>query len=364
MSDLLRSVSDLPFLTKTPGIGGRIRQCPEDFRVEELPLYEASGEGEHVMLLVEKRDLTTSRLVELLSRSLGLPERDIGTAGRKDRFAVTRQFVTVPARGLDSLEPGSINTQFGLAAHLGPGEHVRVLSAARHRNKLRTGHLAGNRFHITLRGVAGTAGEPLEIAQTTCREIERSGFVNYFGEQRFGQSGNSDEDGFRLLRGESSRRLNRGALRFTISAVQSRLFNEWAARRVEEGLAHRVLPGDVMQVVATGGCFLVDDAGAGPDSDEQSRFDRRETVITGPMFGPKMKPASATPAERERAVLQSAHLTGEEFARFRKVAAGARRPLLVWPADLAVTEADESSLTLSLTLPAGAYATSLLRELQ
>lgn len=362
MSDYLRSVSDLPYLTSTPGVGGRFRNQPEDFRVEELPLYEASGEGEHAMLLLEKRDLTTQRLVEVLSRSLGISDLEIGVAGRKDRFAVTRQHVTLPARSLESLDPEQMEEQLRLTEHLGAGESIRVLSAGRHRNKLKTGHLAGNRFEIVLRDVADSTGEPFATAKKTCRRIEVSGFVNYFGEQRFGHSDNSDEDGLRLLRGERTRRLNRGALRFTMSAVQSRLFNEWAARRVEDGLAGQVLPGDVMQVVESGGCFVVDPTDL--TAIEQSRFDRRETVQTGPMFGPKMKAASLAPAEREQAILQSAGLTGSEFSKFQKVAAGARRPFLVWPKDLSVQQVDGETLELSFTLPAGAYATSLLREVQ
>lgn len=364
MSDPLLSVSDLPFLTSTPGLGGRFRNQPEDFRVEELPLYEASGEGEHAMLLVEKRDLTTPRLVEVLSQTLGVSEREIGVAGRKDRFAVTRQFVTLPARSLDSLEPEQVEKQLRLGEQLGAGESIRVLTAERHRNKLKTGHLAGNRFQIILRDMSVSLGDVLDTANEVCRQIEQSGFVNYFGEQRFGHSNDSDEDGFRLLRGEKTRRLNRGALRFTMSAVQSRLFNQWAAKRVEDGLAKRLLPGDVMQVVESGGCFVVDPDDPDQLPVEQSRFDRRETVMTGPMFGPKVKAASAEPAARELAVLQSADLTGAEFAKFRKVAAGARRPLLVWPGNLVVTEVDEESLEFSFTLPAGAYATSLLREFQ
>ena len=146
-----------------------------------------------------------------------------------------------------------------------------------------------------------------------------------------------------------------------MSAVQSRLFNEWAAKRLDDGLAATVLPGDIMQVIESGGCFNVD-----PDevATEQSRFDLRETVPTGPMFGPKMKTPAGEAAEREKAILESAGLTGDEFAKFHKVAAGARRPLLVWPKNLTVKQTSQSVLEFSFTLPAGTYATSLLREVQ
>lgn len=361
MSDALRRpVSDLPFATATPGLQGRLRSCPEDFRVKELPLYEASGDGEHAMLLIEKRELTTPTLIGLLADALGISERDVGVAGRKDSYAVTSQFVTVPARSLNSLDPEAIESQCGLDERLHPGQSVRVLSAARHRNKLKTAHLSGNRFQILLRLEKPSEKSALEAAEATCEVIRRTGFVNYFGEQRFGHSNRSDEEGLQLLRDEKTRRLNRATLRFTLSAVQSRLFNEWAARRITDSLTQTILPGDVMQVVESGGCFVVD-----PEhlAEEQTRFDSRETVLTGPMFGPKMKPPTGEAAEREAVILQLASLTGREFEKFRKVASGARRPFLVWPKDLTVKEVAEAALQFSFTLPAGAYATSLLREI-
>ena len=357
MNSLFCSAAALPLLTNTPGIGGRYRNQPEDFRVEELPCYAASGEGEHALLLVEKRDLTTQQVVELFSRSLGVPDRDIGVAGRKDRFAVTSQYVTVPARSLDGLNPEVVHVQLKLDQALQAGESIRIRSVERHRNKLKTGHLAGNRFEIVVRSVKSETA--LETALETAQQIEESGFVNYFGEQRFGHSSNTDEDGFRLLRGEKVRRLSRTALRFTLSAVQSRLFNLWASSRVRDGLTHQVLVGDVMQVIRSGGCFTVTEADL---AREQDRFENHETVVTGPLQGPKMKPACGVAAQREQDVLQCAGLNGQEFAKVRKVAAGARRACLVRPRDLTVRTQDEEALAFSFSLPPGAYATCLLRE--
>jgi len=351
------SVADLPFLTDTPGTGGRYRSRPEDFQVAELPLYEPSGEGEHALLLVEKCDVTTQQVVEFFSRTLGVPERDIGVAGRKDRFAVTRQYFSVPAGSLDSLDPEAVSDQVDPDAALKSGERIRILSVDRHRNKLKTGHLAGNCFEIVVRGM--TSDAPLETAQQTALQISDSGFVNYFGEQRFGQNGDTDQDGFRLLKGERVRRLNRSAMRFAISAAQSRLFNLWAHRRVRDSLTHQVLAGDVMQLARSGGCFTVEEAEL---SDEQDRFEKYETVVTGPLPGVKMKAARGVAGQRERDVLLEAGLSGEEFTKFRRLARGARRALLVWPCDLSVSLRDSDALVFSFTLPPGAYATCLLRE--
>ena len=357
MDSLSCTAADLPFLTDTPGTGGRYRNRPEDFQVEEQPLYEPSGEGEHALLLVEKCDLTTQQVVEFFSRTLGIPDRDIGVAGRKDRFAVTRQYVTVPAGCLNSLDPEAVSDQLEPDKALKAGEWIRIRSVALHRNKLKTGHLAGNRFEIVVRGL--TSGTPLETAQKTAQQIAESGFVNYFGEQRFGQNSDTDQDGFRLLKGEQVRRLSRTAMRFAISAAQSRLFNLWACRRVRDGLTHQVLAGDVMQVLTSGGCFAAEEAEL---TREQDRFDDRETVVTGPLFGPKMKAARGMPGQRERDVLLCAGLSGQELTKFRRLAPGARRALLVWPRDLTVRTRDENALAFSFTLPPGAYATCLLRE--
>lgn len=332
----------LPYLMRSPGIGGDLKQSPDDFFVEEIPAYELSGEGEWLFLLIEKRELSTPDLVSHVSRTLGIPSDQIGTAGRKDSFAVTRQFVSVPARAFESAD--QIET-----------DHIAVLDQQLHGNKLRTGHLRGNRFRILLRNAAPDAGDRIGDIVS---ELRQRGFPNWFGEQRFGARNASDEPGLQLLRGEKTRRMRRDELRFALSSVQSRLFNHWGAARLHDGLAHTVIPGDVMQVAASGGPFFVEDVAA-----EQARFDLRETVISGPMFGPKMKQPTGDAAEREQAVLSESGLDAESFMRFRKLTSGTRRPLLVFVDDLEA-EVAKDGLVLSFSLPSGAYATSLLREIQ
>ncbi len=332
---------ELPYLTAAPGIGGKIKQSPEEFFVEELPAYELSGEGEWLFLLVEKRDLSTPALVDHISGALGISRDQIGTAGRKDGFAITRQFVCVPARSFQSAD--QIAT-----------DRIAVLDQCRHGNKLRIGQLRGNQFRILLRDVSNeTAGH----AEAIVSELKRVGFPNWFGDQRFGARDDSDELGLRLLCGERTRRVRKDCLRFALSAAQSRLFNYWGAARIRDGLSHHVLPGDVMQVAASGGPFVVQDVPT-----EQARFDDRETILTGPIFGPKMKRADSEAAEREQLVLDEFGLTPESFERFRRLTAGTRRPLLVFVDDLDAT-ATVDGLQLSFSLPAGAYATRLLREI-
>lgn len=335
-----------PFLTADlPGIGGLLKQSPDDFVVEEIPAYVPTGEGEHLFLWVEKRDLSAEQLHARIARVLQISRNDVGIAGLKDRRAVTRQFVSVPAKS---------------AARIADIDcpELRVLSATPHRNKLRTGHLRGNRFDILVRDVCPDA---FVRAQAIAAVIRDRGFPNYYGAQRFGIDDSTVTLGFDLLAGRQQPRdipasRRRFLLRLALSAVQSRLFNKVLADRLTAGRLHQVEPGDVMQVTASRGCFVVADAAT-----EQARFDRRETVITGPLFGVEMKSPSATPLEREQAVLAHHDITTAMLAEYRKLIPGARRPSLIWPDELN-TEQVANGLRFRFTLPSGVYATTLLRE--
>jgi tRNA pseudouridine13 synthase len=336
----------LPYLTaELPGIGGTLKESPDDFVVEEIPAYLPGGEGEHLFLWVEKRDLSAEQLHARIARVLRISRNDVGIAGLKDRRAVARQFVSVPAR----CEP--------LVPEL-ESPDLHILRATRHRNKLRTGHLRGNRFEIAVRNVADDA---LSRAAAIGEIVRDLGFPNFYGEQRFGIDDSTVELGFDLLAGRKQPRdipanRRRFLLRLSLSAVQSRLFNDVLADRLVSGRLHRVEMGDVMQVVASEGCFVVDDTAV-----EQVRFDRRETVVTGPMFGVEMKSPSGAPLEREQAVLDHHAITRAMLAEYRRLIPGARRAALIWPDELEIDHVP-GGLRFRFTLPSGVYATTLLRE--
>ncbi len=338
--------SPLPFLTQhIPGLGGQLKAVPEDFIVEELPLYPPCGEGEHLYLWIRKQDVSADALTAHLARTLGVSPGNIGVAGLKDRRAVTTQMISVPAH----CEPRLPDVAT---------DRIRVLEAKRHHNKLRTGHLAGNRFDILLRDVPPAR---LPDAQAIATHLRSLGVPNYYGEQRFGTDGDTLRLGLDLLRGHRKPgsvppRKRRFLLRLATSAAQSMLFNEVLADRLNDGLLHTVLVGDVMQKVASGGCFPVLD----PDA-EQKRYNSGETVLTGPMFGPRMISPQATAFERETAVLARHELSIDHFAQWRKFAPGARRPLLVHISELDIFPEPEG-LRFRFVLPPGTYATTLLRE--
>lgn len=331
----------------TPGVGGVLKDEPADFEVEEIPAYAPIGDGEHLFLWIEKRDTSHEQLTWHIARSLGIPASEIGIAGIKDRRAITRQYVSVPARCADRI-PG-LDT-----------ERIRVLHAVRHRNKLKRGHLRGNRFVILLRGVAP---EKAAVAEAAAERIRVHGFPNYFGQQRFGTDDSTLSLGYDLLRGTQRPRdippsRRRFLLSLALSAVQSDLFNEALAQRIRDGLLRIVLPGDVMLVVASGGRFVVEDP-----QREQARFQAGETVISGPLFGPDMLQPQGEPAEREARVLQARGLDRTAFEQFAKLTSGTRRALLVGPDELSIT-LQPDGLHVCCVLSSGVYATSLLREVQ
>jgi tRNA pseudouridine13 synthase len=323
-----------------PGTGGQSKTVPEDFEVEEIPAYLPSGSGEYLYLWVEKRAMGAEYFVRQLARRLDVAVGEVGTAGLKDRHAVTRQMVSVPVRA----EPNLSRLE---------GEGIRLLSVGRHGNKLKAGHLHGNRFRILVREVGPDAAVR---AAAIADRLRRDGLANFYGPQRFGHGGETVQLGMSLLLGTATRSPNPFLRRLALSAAQSALFNHYLARRLADGLLRRVLQGDVMSKWPRGGIFVAEDVPR-----EQLRLDGRETVPSGPIYGRKMFRAAQEAARREQQVLQDAGLSAEVFGRFGKLMSGTRRHNLVYVDDLAVA-LEAEALRVSFTLPAGSYATVLLRE--
>jgi tRNA pseudouridine13 synthase len=320
----------------------RIREQPEDFVVAEVPLYAPSGEGDHTFVFVEKRLRTTEEIARVLARSASVRPRDVGYAGRKDKNAVTRQWFSVP--GLDPAKARGLEI---------PG--ARVLEAARHRHKLRTGQLKGNRFELVARGVSP---ELAQRARGRAAEVAERGMPNRFGVQRFGLHGDNAAEGLTLLRGEGGRRVDRRARRFLLSALQSAVFNDVLAER-PTGL-DEVEEGDVAMLHGSGGMFVVEDL-----EREGPRAERFEISPTGPIFGTRMLEAKGRVGAREQSVVErwglpaAAELQPPPGIRLR----GGRRALRARVEGLVVCAEGGDGLRVEMTLPAGSYATVLLEEL-
>lgn len=328
---------DLPAVTAhLPGTGGRIRSEIEDFVVTELPSYLPSGAGDHVYAYVEKRGLATMDLVRHLQRQ-GVPERDVGFAGQKDKYAVARQWLSVHQQYSSQLES------------LADVEGVEVLELSHHRNKLGLGHLRGNSFELRVR-------EPVSDwqprAEAIVAHLQTVGLPNYFGPQRFGHFNTNASDAVRLIRGERVQG-GRQMHKFYRSALQSHIFNTLLKLRMEGGNYGGIISGDMAQKHETGGTFIVDDPAA-----ESVRAQAMEISAVLPMFGKKVKPSVGLAGEMEAGVLAELQLEWQDF----RAAHGARRTSRVKLEDVSLTPAEEGYLV-SFTLPKGSYATCLMREL-
>lgn len=356
-----------------PAVGGVFRASADDFRVVELPAYEPVGDGDHLYLRIRKTGLSTDEAARRIARALGRRPRDVGYAGRKDRHAVTEQTLSI-----EHVEPAAAESALaGL-------EGIELLAAARHRNKLRLGHLRGNRFELVLREVGPDAPER---AEAVLRRLAERGVPNAFGAQRFGRELDNHLVGRELVRGDLAaaaerlaagqgraaerirgdlergvkpgrvlRHLPRSLPRLLVSAYQSALFNRMLARRLQELDALRL--GDLAYLHDRGAVFEVLE----PEV-EAPRAAAFEVSPTGPMYGSTMSWPTHEVGELERELLAAEGLTPEDFRRtpggsFR----GERRPLRI-PLTEPHVETAGDALRVAFALPRGSYATAVLAEL-
>ena len=326
----------------------RFVSSPDTFLVEELPAYLPSGTGEHTFTWIEKRSLTTWDAIARLAGRLGVEARDVGAAGMKDRQATTRQWLSFPR----------VAPEAALAVS---DDLIRVLRAVPHGNKLRTGHLRGNRFEVIVDDL-DPADAPRLVDKLDA--LAREGLPNRYGGQRFGQARDNAARGLEILRGTRRERDGRKR-RLLVSAAQSAVFNAVLEARARDGTLRRVLPGDVLQKTAGSAAFVTDDPAL-----DQTRLDEGELVITGPLPGSwAREPPPGTSARAiEDQALAACGVDREEFAKAGKDLPGARRPLLVpvtlvAATELPVPDASPRCMRLGFELPAGTYATVVIEAL-
>ncbi|MBL8859901.1 MAG: tRNA pseudouridine(13) synthase TruD [Planctomycetes bacterium] len=321
-----------------PGTGGTVKQTAADFVVTEIPLYEPSGVGEHVYVRHRRSNATTREVVTALARAFGVAARDVGYAGLKDKRADATQTFSLQLHK-DAVED--------VARRVTDAVGGEVLDVRRHANKLRRGHLIGNRFEIRL---ANTDERALEHAQAIAVALAARGLPNAYGPQRYGDDGRNAERGRTLLSKPRSDWLSR----LQMSAWQSSLFDAWLAARMERGWFECVVRGDVAKKFGNGALFDVVDAEI-----ENVRVASREITYTGPMFGSSMRRASGAAGELEDAVFAASGVDPSTLGKARLE--GTRRAGRIFVADLSV-RSDGDGLVLAFQLPKGSYATTVLRE--
>lgn len=338
--------SPLPFAHGQPPATATIRSTPEDFRVVEDLGFSPSGEGQHQMVEIEKRELNSDQVASMIARQLGVRRRDVGLAGLKDRFAVTRQWFSVDLAGQEPPDWSLLEEQ------VSGQQQLRVLQAHRHGRKLRKGALRGNLFQLTLRNIEG---ERQQLEQRL-EWVRRDGVPNYFGEQRFGRGGGNVARALQMFRGEyrPRGRHERGLL---LSAARSELFNRVCAARVLEGAWNRPIEGDVYALAGSRAHFHQERV----DQEILRRIGEHDIHPTAPLWGEGPLETTGDAERFERSALSGgeALMRGLEQARMKQD----RRSLRLTPKEMSWSWVDSQTLELQLWLPAGSYATVVLREL-
>jgi tRNA pseudouridine13 synthase len=318
-----------------------MRWTPEDFVVEEIDAFEASGSGEHLLLTVEKRGMNTAFAAATIARWAGIADIGVGYAGLKDRHAVTRQRFSVHLPGRDPPDIAALESQ-----------DLRVLRSERHNRKLPRGALAGNRFELVLREVEGDRRD----IESRLAVIAQRGVPNYFGEQRFGRGGDNIVNALAMFAGRRVRREQRTML---LSAARSELFNRVLAMRVDTGCWDRGLDGEVWMLDGSRSVF-------GPEpltAELEARAARFDIHPTAPLWGRGELRSEGAALDLETGALDGPDIralrTGLEAAGLKQE----RRATRLLPVGLLWDWGDPGLLRLRFELPPGTYATVVFSEL-
>ena len=329
---------DLAYLQKTPPKQTALLKAEcADFVVKEQLGYDMSGDGEFVAVKVRKTDCNTLFVGEQLAKFAGISARNMSYAGLKDRKAVTEQWFSLQMPG----QPTPDFSQFSL-------DGVEILDVTRHQRKIRIGSLQGNHFEILLRNA-----EETDELKVRLDFLAKNGFPNYFTEQRFGRDGNNLTQALRWANGEIKVK-DRNKRSFYLSAARSEIFNLIVSKRMELNLAQQILVGDVLQLNGSHSWFVVDES---EDLAQlQQRLAQQDVLLTAPLIGEEEK--SAVDFEHE---IFAQHQALFALMRQERMKA-ARRPILMHP-QYFQWQFELNGLRLQFALPAGSYATALIREL-
>ena len=319
----LTTTVELPPLALAEGL--------EAFEVHEVPSYPACGEGPHWYVQVRKRGMTTRDAMGIIARAADVPLREVGSAGQKDKWAVTTQWLSVPS---SAESPDTWDLP----------HDVSIDAFTQHTNKLKTGHVSANRFRLTFAGDATAAFEP---ATALMAKLSAEGLPNYFGRQRFGRGGRNLESALAWAQGEIK-------LRGSERKFKSSLY---ASVTLRTAVPAPLITGEVVRLSGSRSVFVVEDVDA-----ELPRVASGDIVQTGPMFGPKMRAPAAEAAELESQAFLVLGMDVDAVSYVARNAPGTRRDLLVKPTEARVEMAGPDRLVLDFTLPSGSYATQVARE--
>ena len=328
---------ELAYLKTAPKQTALLKAECADFVVKENLGYSMAGDGEFVAVRVRKTDANTLFVGEKLTQFARISARNMSYAGLKDRRAVTEQWFSLQM-------PGKTTPDFGDFQL----EGIEILEVTRHNRKIRTGSLDGNYFDILLRNAMET-----DDLKVRLENLSKFGFPNYFTEQRFGRDGHNLTQALRWAKGEIQVK-DRKKRSFYLSAARSEVFNLVVSERFKQGVANRVLSNDIVQLSGSHSWFVADEK---EDLNVlQLRLEQGDLQLTAPLIGETAQPACSLENDIVQQHQDIVNLMKQERLK------PARRPLLMKPKDFN-WQFEETGLRLKFYLPAGSYATALVREL-
>ena len=328
---------ELAYLKTPPKQTALLKAECADFMVKENLGYSMAGDGEFVAVRVRKTDANTLFVGEKLTQFARISARNMSYAGLKDRRAVTEQWFSLQM-------PGKTTPDFGDFQL----EGIEILEVTRHNRKIRTGSLDGNYFDILLRNAMET-----DDLKVRLENLSKFGFPNYFTEQRFGRDGHNLTQALRWAKGEIQVK-DRKKRSFYLSAARSEVFNLVVSERLKQGVANRVLLNDIVQLSGSHSWFVADEK---EDLNVlQLRLEQGDLQLTAPLIGETVQPACSLENDIVQQHQDIVNLMKQERLK------PARRPLLMKPKDFN-WQFEETGLRLKFYLPAGSYATALVREL-
>ena len=304
---------NLTYLHGKPQGTGLLKANPEDFVVVEDLGFEPDGEGEHILVRILKNGCNTRFVADALAKFLKIHAREVSFAGQKDKHAVTEQWLCARVPGKE---------------------------------------MPGNAFTLVLREVSNR-----DDVEQRLIDICVKGVPNYFGAQRFGIGGSNLQGALRWAQTNTPVR-DRNKRSFWLSAARSALFNQIVAERLKKADVNQVVDGDALQLAGRGSWFV---ATTEELAELQRRVNDKELMITAALPG-----SGEWGTQREALAFEQAAVAAEtelQALLVREKVEAARRAMLLYPQQLSWNWWDDVTVEIRFWLPAGSFATSVVREL-